>query len=50
MMTGGGQLGMKAGAIHGLTLLGVWFKLLLRRLLQLQPLLLLSPRQLQVQL
>ena len=23
MMTGGGQLGMKAGAMHGLTLLGV---------------------------
>ena len=50
MMIGGGQLGTKAGMMHGLTLLGVWFQLLLRRLFHLQPLLPLSPKQLQVQL
>ena len=50
MMIGGGQLGTKAGMMHGPTLLGVWFELLWRRLLHLQPLLPLSPKQLQVQL
>ena len=40
----------EVGAMHGLTLRGVWFQLLLRRLLHLQPLLLLSERQLQMQL
>ena len=48
--TWGDDWWMKDGATHGLTLPGVWFQLFLRRLLHLQPLLLLSQRQLQVQL